>query len=65
MVLASHVMFISMILSPSPYQWNTQAADGQFRNPASNAKLASLLEKSGVDFKFTKFEDGMSHFFAN
>ncbi|PAV17862.1 GDP-L-fucose synthetase [Pyrrhoderma noxium] len=40
-------------------EWNTQAADGQFRKPASNAKLASLLEKSGVDFKFTKFEDAL------
>lgn len=40
-------------------EWNTSAADGQFRKPASNAKLASLLEKSGVDFTFTKFEDAL------
>ena len=39
-------------------QWNRDAADGQFRKPASNAKLAGLLEKSGVKFEFTPFETG-------
>ena len=39
-------------------QWNREAADGQFRKPASNAKLASLLQKSGVKFEFTPFETG-------
>lgn len=29
--------------------------DGQYRKPASNAKLASLLP----DFKFTPFEDAL------
>ena len=40
-------------------QWNRAAADGQFRKPASNAKLARLLKENGVDFKFTPFEQGI------
>lgn len=40
-------------------QWNRQAADGQYRKPASNAKLAGLLQQQGVDFVYTPFEQGM------
>ena len=40
-------------------EWNREAADGQFRKPASNAKLAGLLQKSGVKFNFRPFDQGM------
>ncbi|KAH8112238.1 epimerase-domain-containing protein [Phellopilus nigrolimitatus] len=39
--------------------WNREAADGQFRKPASNAKLAGLLQKSGVNFRFTPFDQAL------
>ena len=35
-------------------QFDTTRADGQFRKPASNRKLLSLVG----DFKFTPFEQG-------
>lgn len=41
-------------------EWNREAADGQFRKPASNAKLAGLLQKSGVKFSFEPFDQGMN-----
>jgi len=37
-------------------EWNRNAADGQFRKPASNVKLATLLKESGVKFEFTPFD---------
>jgi len=40
-------------------EWNRDAADGQFRKPASNDKLMGLLKESGVDFKFTPFEQAL------
>ena len=40
------------------YRFDPSKADGQFRKPASNVKLASLLQKSGVKFEFTPFEIG-------
>lgn len=36
------------------YSFDTTKADGQFRKPASNKKLLSLIG----DFKFTPFEQG-------
>lgn len=36
------------------YTFDTSRADGQFRKPASNKKLLSLIG----DFKFTPFEQG-------
>jgi len=40
-------------------EWNRNAADGQYRKPASNVKLAALLKKSGIDFKFTPFNQAL------
>lgn len=37
-------------------QFDTSKADGQFRKPASNKKLLSLIG----DFKFTPFHEGAS-----
>jgi hypothetical protein len=37
-------------------QFDTSRADGQFRKPASNKKLLSLI---GENFKFTPFEDAL------
>jgi len=37
------------------YSFDTTRADGQFRKPASNAKLLSLIG----DFKFTPFETAL------
>ncbi|TDL27891.1 epimerase-domain-containing protein [Rickenella mellea] len=34
-------------------------SDGQFRKPTSNAKLRAVLEKSGVNFEFTPFEQAL------
>ena len=36
------------------YVWDSTKADGQYRKPASNKKLLSLIG----DFKFTPFEEG-------
>ncbi|KAG8934683.1 hypothetical protein FRC01_001084 [Tulasnella sp. 417] len=38
------------------YQFDTSRADGQFRKPATNAKLLSLI---GSDFKFTPFDEAL------
>jgi GDP-L-fucose synthase len=38
------------------YSFDTAKADGQFRKPASNKKLLSLIG----DFQFTPFEKGKS-----
>ena len=38
------------------YSFDTSKADGQFRKPASNKKLLSLIG----DFQFTPFENGAS-----
>ncbi|KAI5114673.1 hypothetical protein M0805_004153, partial [Coniferiporia weirii] len=40
-------------------EWNREASDGQFRKPASNAKLAGLLEKTGMNFHFTPFDQAL------
>ncbi|KAI5118941.1 hypothetical protein M0805_006287 [Coniferiporia weirii] len=40
-------------------EWQREAADGQFRKPASNAKLVGLLEKSGIKFHFTPFAQAL------
>lgn len=40
------------------HQWNRAAADGQYRKPASNAKLDKLLKESGIEFEFEPFEKG-------
>jgi GDP-L-fucose synthase len=37
-------------------QFDSSRADGQFRKPASNKKLLSLI---GDNFKFTPFEDAL------
>lgn len=39
------------------YILDTTQADGQFRKPASNKKLLSLMG----DFRFTPFDEGMKH----
>ncbi|KAF8830266.1 hypothetical protein HHX47_DHR2000716 [Lentinula edodes] len=41
------------------YTFDTSRADGQYRKPASNKKLLSLIG----DFKFTPFEEGMRTIF--
>ena len=41
------------------YSFDTTKADGQFRKPASNKKLLSLIG----DFKFTPFEQGRSRLY--
>ncbi|KAG8951176.1 hypothetical protein FRC04_006657 [Tulasnella sp. 424] len=38
------------------YKFDTSRADGQFRKPATNAKLLSLV---GSDFKFTPFDEAL------
>lgn len=38
------------------YSFDTTRADGQFRKPASNAKLRGLI---GTEFKFTPFEEAL------
>ena len=38
------------------YRFDTTKADGQFRKPASNKKLMSLVKDTG--FQFTPFEQG-------
>ncbi|KAG8934728.1 hypothetical protein FRC01_000774 [Tulasnella sp. 417] len=38
------------------YKFDTSRADGQFRKPATNAKLLSLI---GSDFKFTPFDEAL------
>jgi len=46
------------------YNFDTTRADGQFRKPASNKKLLSLIsrDESGKEpFKFTTFEDALEH----
>ena len=40
------------------YRFDTTKADGQFRKPASNKKLMSLVKDTG--FQFTPFEKGES-----
>ena len=40
-------------------QWNRAAADGQYRKPASNLKLAKLLKESGIEFEFEPFKKGL------
>ena len=42
-------------------QFDTSKADGQFRKPASNKRLVSLI---GPDFRFTPFEQGESWYFV-
>ena len=37
-----------------------ESANGQFRKPASNAKLMGQLKAAGVDFSFTPFDDALS-----
>jgi len=40
-------------------EWNGAAADGQYRKPASNAKLDKLLKESGIEFEFEPFEKAL------
>jgi hypothetical protein len=45
-------------------QFDTTRADGQFRKPASNKKLLSLVshdESEGGSFKFTSFDEALEH----
>ncbi|OCF40105.1 hypothetical protein I317_06118 [Kwoniella heveanensis CBS 569] len=43
-----------------PVKYDTSKADGQYRKPASNAKLVRLMNKTGyATFRFTPFEQAL------
>lgn len=42
------------------YVQDTSKSDGQYRKPASNARLVAALEKQGLEFEFTPFKEGVS-----
>ncbi|WVF66425.1 hypothetical protein IAT40_001165 [Kwoniella sp. CBS 6097] len=43
-----------------PVKYDTSKADGQYRKPASNAKLVRLMKKTGfAEFEFTPFEQAL------
>jgi GDP-L-fucose synthase len=55
---------MAWILSKANLQFDTARADGQFRKPASNKKLLSLIsqgESGEESFKFTPFEEALEH----
>ncbi|KAI0052576.1 NAD(P)-binding protein [Auriscalpium vulgare] len=41
-------------------KFDTSKSDGQFRKPASNEKLLSLIRANGPEFQFTPFEEALN-----
>ncbi|WOO80175.1 GDP-L-fucose synthase [Vanrija pseudolonga] len=41
------------------YVQDTSKSDGQYRKPASNAKLVAELAKQGLEFEFTPFQEAL------